>query len=167
MDREARMIVRLPRTLASSPDLIADRSLKRLDAYWNRLRGPALAPGADVLYLSNLAAEIPHVLLCFRDGEAYRIEFAGAEAQDLLGFDPTGEILKHDDPEQILAGLSRVADIVARSKSPDWPRGDGWAAIVLPFVEAGQEVTVLLAGLIPVPPSVPETTAEVLPFKPK
>lgn len=158
---EAEMIVQLPNVLSSPTNNAGEGVLGRLNIYWNGKRGPVLAPRADALYLSDLAALIPHVLLCFRDDEGFRVEFAGADVQDLLGFDPTGEVLRPDDPERLLAEMSRVVEVAALSRRPEWPRGPGWSAVALPFVGADNEVSVLLAGIVP---TVPEQSAEILSF---
>ena len=156
------MIVRLPRTLSSSPEAMDAGMLSRLHAYWNRQRGLAAVPRADGLYMSDLAAEMAHVLMCFRDGTAFRVEFAGAEAQDLLGFDPTGELLRSDDPVEILAGVARGARISAEQRCPEQTRGVGWTAIELPFVGDGDRVSVLLIGLVA---AVCPGSAEILKFR--
>ena len=161
MGWEAEMIVELPNVLSSPVSVAGEGVLGRLNAYWSGKRRPILAPRADALYLSDLAALIPHVLLCFRDDEAFRVEFAGSDVQDLLGFDPTGEVLRPDDPERVLAEMSRVVEVVALSRRPEWPRGPGWSAVALPFVDADNAVSVLLAGIVP---SVPEVSAEILCF---
>ncbi len=167
MDREAKMIVQLPRMLASVSDAKADRTLLCLNAYWNGMRGPVLAPGADSLFLSDLAVELSHVLVCYRDDAAFRSEFAGDEVQDLLGFDPTGEDFRNDDPEPILAGLSRGAAAAAASRRPEWPHGEGWAAIALPFVDGANEVSIILAGLVSLPASNTMHSAEIISFEKK
>ena len=51
---------------------------------WARSRGVAAVPFADGLYLSDLAAEFLHVLICLRYETTFPSEFAGAEAQGLL-----------------------------------------------------------------------------------
>lgn len=161
MVREAKMIVQLPNVLSSPAGVSGEGVLGRLNTYWSGKRGPVLAPRADALFLSDLAALIPHVLLCFRDDETFRVEFAGADVQDLLGFDPTGEVLRPDDPERVLAEMSRVVEVAASSRRPEWPRGPGWSAVALPFVDADNLVSVILAGIVP---SVPEVSAEILSF---
>jgi len=158
---EAKMIVQLPNVLSGPAGVAGEGVLGRLNTYWNGKRGPVLAPRADALYLSDLAALIPHVLLCFRDDDVFRVEFAGADVQDLLGFDPTGEVLRADDPERVLAELSRIVEVVAASRRPEWPRGPGWSAVALPFVEADNAVSVLLTDIVP---SVPDISAEILSF---
>lgn len=158
------MIVQMPKTLSGPVVASRDGALGRLNAYWNTKRGPVLAPRSDTLFLSDLAPVIPHVLMCFRDDEGFRIEFAGAEVQDLLGFDPTGEVLRADDPEVILVALSRAVAVAERCKRPEWPGGPGWSAVALPFVEVDASVSVILAGLVA---AVPSRSAEVLSFTPR
>lgn len=158
---EAKMIVQLRNVLSGPAGVAGEGVLGRLNTYWNGKRGPVLAPRADALYLSDLVALIPHVLLCFRDDDVFRVEFAGADVQDLLGFDPTGEVLRADDPERVLAELSRIVEVVAASRRPEWPRGSVWSAVALPFVEADNAVSVLLTGIVP---SVPDISAEILSF---
>lgn len=156
------MILHLPKTLSNSPDAAGEGTLGRLRAYWDRQRGGSTVPRADGLYLSDLAPEIPNVLMCFRDRKAFRVEFAGAEAQDLLGFDPTGELLKSSDRVEILAGVARAGRKSAKNRRPEVARGAGWAAIDLPFVEGGDErVSVLLIGLVA---TVCPSSAEILEF---
>lgn len=156
------MIVPMPKTVSISQDTTGGGALKRLRAYWDRQRGSAPAPRADGLYLSDLAAEIPYVLMCFRDEMGFRVEFAGAEAQDLLGFDPTGELLMPDDPVALLAGMARGAGISARNRRAELTLGNGWMAIELPFIEAENRVSVMLIGLVR---AGQRQSAEVLEFR--
>jgi hypothetical protein len=156
------MIVPIPKTLSISRDTTGDGALKQLRAYWERQRGSAAAPPADGLYLSDLAAVISHVFMCFRDEAGFRVEFAGAEAQDLLGFDPTGELLMPDDPVALLAGVALGAGLSARNRRPELTLGGGWTAIELPFVEAGDRVTVVLIGVVS---TCQRQSAEVLAFR--
>lgn len=147
------MIVKLPKKRGDVAGVTGDKVLDGLRDYWRRQCGAAPAPRSDGLYLSDLIREMPHILMCFRDGARFRIEFAGCEAQDLLGFDRTGEELRFDDSERILAGVARAGAIAARKRQPELSRGDGWMAIQLPFVEACfaeacEEVSVLLVGLV-------------------
>ena len=155
------MIVRLPKTLSSAQGATDDGMLGRLRAYWNHQRGQGAVPRADGLYLSDLAAEIPNVLMCFRDGTAFRVEFAGSDAQDLLGFDPTGELLSVKDPAPILVGVAKGGGKAAKNRRPELTRGIGWTAIELPFVEQGGVVSVLLIGLAA---ATLQPSAEILPF---
>jgi hypothetical protein len=155
--------VRLPVASTLSPAPIGHATLGRLRAYWKRQRGGAAVPPADGLYLSDLAAELPHVLMCFRDETAFRVEFAGAEVQDLLGFDPTGELLRSDDTAALLAGVARGGDLSAARRRPELTLGAGWMAIELPFVEEDDRVSVLLIGLVGIQAG---QSAEILEFRP-
>lgn len=141
--------------------LIGNAVLERLRVFWHASRGSAAAPLADGLYLSDLIAEMPHVLLCFRDGEAFRIEFSGSEVQDLLGFDPTGEVLRQDDYVPVLMDMARCAEEMILQTVPRTGRGDCWRSLLLPYVDARQRVMVMLAGLVT---EAPERSAEILNF---
>ena len=125
-----------------------DRVLGGLRDYWRSQCGTAPAPRSDGLYLSGLLREMLHILMCFRDGATFCIAFAGGDEQVLLGFDPTGEELRFDDPQRILAGVARAGAISARKREPEVARGDGWMVIQLPFVEVCEEVSVLLVGSV-------------------
>jgi hypothetical protein len=156
------MIVRLPRTVSSSLEVNGDAMLGRLRAYWTLQCGSARVPRADSLYLSDLAVEMPHVLMCFRDDKAFRVEFAGAEVQDLLGFDPTGELLTQRDPVAILAGVARGIKQAVKRQGPELTRGIGWSAIELPFFKTRNHISVFLIGLVATRLGAP---AEVLEFR--
>ena len=142
------MIVELSSRRTDLERSTEDRVLEELRAYWQVQRGAARAPLSDGLYLSDLVDEMPYVLLCFRDAGAFRIEFAGAEAQDMLGFDPTGEVLRPEDSEPVLATMARCAAVTALRPAPEVSQGDGWKALLLPFVDPDHRVTVLLVGLV-------------------
>jgi len=142
------MIVDLSESIARRDSADGEGVLASLRDYWRAQRGDLATPPAETLYLSDLVAEMPHVLLCFRDEAAYRIEFAGTEVQDILGFDPTGEILLADDAEPLLAALARSADKADRQARPESCRGDGWRSVLLPFQDARARVTVLLVGVV-------------------
>jgi hypothetical protein len=159
---EAKMIVKLPEPRDEVGFPLGDEVLDRLRDYWERLRVGDGPPRSDGLYLSDLTSQMPHLLMCFKDGTAFRIEFAGSEAQDRVGFDPTGEILQANDPHPVLAGIARGGASAARGRGPVLTHGDGWMAIQLPFVEAPGRVSVLLIGLVEIirlPP------AEILEFR--
>ena len=155
-------IVRLPAARAAREGATGPGALERLRRYWDRAGGGAGAPRSDRLFLSDLSGAMAHILLCYRDGAAWRIEFAGAEVQDLLGFDPTGEALRGSDPEPLLARLADGAAAAARRMEPRTVRAGGRTAIHLPFAGEGGAAAVMLVGVVAAPP--PGPGAAVLAF---
>ena len=59
------------------------RWLDYLHTYWEEARTEDWLPLADDLFLGDLVEPMPHLLLAYHDvdGDAYRIEFAGASAR--------------------------------------------------------------------------------------
>ena len=61
----------------------AIRWLDYLHSYWEEARTEDWLPLADELFLGDLVEPMPHLLLAYHDvdGDAYRVEFAGAAAR--------------------------------------------------------------------------------------
>lgn len=62
------------------------RWLDYLHTYWHEARTGDWMPLADKLFLGDLVEPMPHLLLAYHDvdGDAYRVEFAGAAARSEL-----------------------------------------------------------------------------------
>ena len=148
------------------------RWLLRLQAVWEDQRADAAIPDADDLYLADLAALIPHLLLTCRDEESggSRVEFAGAAATALLGVQPVGETPEVGPREHPLAWIG--AGIVRARRpampGPCWLRFEGRLGLFLPYGGADGRVTLVVAGLAawPLPQDRGDGADRVVPMRP-
>ncbi|MCR9175152.1 MAG: hypothetical protein NXI19_04020 [Alphaproteobacteria bacterium] len=87
----------------------AIRWLDFLHAYWEEARTEDWLPLADDLFLGDLVEPMPHLMLAYHDvdGDAYRIEFAGAAARAEL----TAQV-RTDSDGSVLPGAGPWGDLV-------------------------------------------------------
>ena len=140
-----------------------DPVMDDLFSYWNCKREGRETPNAEALFISGVNLELPWIVLVFRDVSGFRGEFAGSEAQDMIGFDPSGEVLNERDENRVLAGLASSCAGVSSSRDPDLLLTHGWSAISLPFTDDRDRVTVILCAVVPF---VVTEKSTVVPFPP-
>lgn len=134
------MIVRLNEQRRPKRPWVGIPELDTLHDFWSALRAGDGVPRAEELYLTDLVETMPFLLLAYRHGRGFRIEFAGDVASRLIGTDLTGACPTRRDPDPLRASLARgigTADGLTAAGAGRLASGDGaLAAIYLPFADA-------------------------------
>jgi hypothetical protein len=142
------------------------RWLDYLHSYWDEGRTEDWLPLADELFLGDLVEPMPHLLLAYHDvdGDAYRIEFAGAAARAELvwptggGVAPAGPASGGDlvgvRPELVEPGsaLSWIGAGYASARRIVLPgavhvRNGDLLALHLPYVDHDGRISVILSAI--------------------
>ena len=159
------MIVRLPLLRTPGRTATGIAILDEVLGFWTTQRGAAVLPLADELYLTDLVGVFPHLLLAYRHGRGFRIEFTGEVARALLGGDLTGSCPTRADPDAARAALARNLGTAAALGVAGTSRCAGpqpFAAVHLPYADAEGGVMLVVTCLAPAPVT---EGAKVLPFR--
>jgi hypothetical protein len=146
---------------ANLPDLAAtiqDSRLARLYAYWHLRKGSRPFPARRDLDPVDLRYVLGHLLLIdvLRDPLRFRVRLHGSEITSRVQYDLTGKLLDElPDPTYRDYAVSRCHGLVKTREPVVVHQGrslDGrvqpYEALWLPFSEDGNEITMLLCGLI-------------------
>jgi len=139
------------------------RWLDYLHAHWDESRGEDRLPLADELFLGDLMVPMPHLLLAYHDvdGDAFRVEFAGAAARadlrlaaEAVGcprpLDPVGARPELAAPGTALSWLGAGYASARRMVLPGavHVRHGALVALHLPYADERGRVRVILSGIV-------------------
>lgn len=120
--------------------------LRGLQTYWELSRAQLNLPQSESLFISDLVNEMPYVLLVYGEKARFQVEFAGDAATDFLGAAPIGATTEPSGglPRQLASCIL----LAAKTEEPSSGVTDGLQILCLPFAGEGNEVNVVLVGIV-------------------